>query len=337
MSKNNDFVSAAPNTNNNDFLDSLETLSIDDVVPPHRKRVQSGGFSLFMISRLAIVVLCIAVFCYCISELSGIVTDYQRGEDLYGDISKEFNTILNGNTEGNVSQIELSVGDIPMASYSNVLMGNLPIYAPIQSGVDRVTSGKFQAILSLIQGWSAKNGDIFGYIRIPNSKIDYPMVHCANNEFYLTHAFDGHPSAVGAIFVDFRNNRNIENNQNVIIYGHNMQSGKMFGSLNKYSNKEYYEEHPKFEFDTIYEKGAYEIVYVFRSKIYNEDVVVFKYYQFLDAQSEQEFNSNMAEMAKISLYDTGITPEYGDELLTLSTCDYQENNGRFVIVARKIK
>jgi sortase B len=111
----------------------------------------------------------------------------------------------------------------------------------------------------------------------------------------------------------------------------------MFGSLNKYSSKEYYEEHPKFEFDTIYEKGAYEIVYVFRSKIYNEDVVVFKYYQFLDAQSEQEFNSNMAEMAKISLSDTGITPEYGDELLTLSTCDYQENNGRFVIVARKIK
>ena len=128
----------------------------------------------------------------------------------------------------------------------------------------------------------------------------------------------------------------INRNTNLIIYGHNMQSGNMFGRLDKYSSEEYYKEHPKFEFDTIYEKGAYEIVYVFRSKIYNEDAVVFKYYQFLDVQSEKEFDSNMAEMAKISLYDTGITPKYGDELLTLSTCDYQENNGRFVIVARKI-
>ena len=110
----------------------------------------------------------------------------------------------------------------------------------------------------------------------------------------------------------------------------------MFGNLNYYSKESYYKEHPQIIFDTIYEEGVYDIMYVFRSKIYNEDEIVFKYYQFIDAKSEVEFNSNITEMEKLSLYDTGITPKYGDKLLTLSTCDYLENNGRFVIVARKI-
>ena len=180
------------------------------------------------------------------------------------------------------------------------------------------------------------NKDLIGWLKIADINIDYPVMQTNDNNYYLDHNFDKKYDKNGCLFLDYQCDV-INRNTNLIIYGHNMQSGKMFGSLSKYSSKEYYEEHPKFEFDTIYEKGAYEIVYVFRSKIYNEDVVVFKYYQFLDAQSEQEFNSNMAEMAKLSLYDTGITPEYGDELLTLSTCDYQENNGRFVIVARKIK
>ena len=180
------------------------------------------------------------------------------------------------------------------------------------------------------------NKDLIGWLKIADINIDYPVMQTNDNTYYLDHNFDGKYDKNGCLFLDYQCDV-VNRNTNLIIYGHNMQSGKMFGSLSKYSSEEYYKEHPKFEFDTIYEKGAYEIVYVFRSKIYNEDAVVFKYYQFIDVQSEKEFNSNMAEMAKISLYDTGITPQYGDELLTLSTCDYQENNGRFVIVARKIK
>ncbi len=180
------------------------------------------------------------------------------------------------------------------------------------------------------------NKDLIGWLKIADINIDYPVMQTNDNTYYLDHNFDEKYDKNGCLFLDYQCDV-INRNTNLIIYGHNMQSGKMFGSLSKYSSEEYYKEHPKFEFDTIYEKGAYEIVYVFRSKIYNEDAVVFKYYQFIDVQSEKEFDSNMAEMAKISLYDTGITPQYGDELLTLSTCDYQENNGRFVIVARKIK
>ena len=78
-------------------------------------------------------------------------------------------------------------------------------------------------------------------------------------------------------------------------------------------------------------------MYVFRSRIYSEEEIVFKYYKFIDATSENEFDSNMEEMANLSLYDTGVTAKYGDKLITLSTCDYEEANGRFVVVAKKVK
>ena len=123
---------------------------------------------------------------------------------------------------------------------------------------------------------------------------------------------------------------------NLILYGHHMKSGQMFGNLSLYSDQSYYEKHPYIQFDTIYEKGLYEIMYVFRSRVYSEDEIVFKYYQFIDAQSEQEFDSYMNDMEGMSLYDTGVTAQYGDRLLTLSTCDYQEKNGRFVVVAKRV-
>ena len=110
----------------------------------------------------------------------------------------------------------------------------------------------------------------------------------------------------------------------------------MFGSLNKYSQKSYFEKHRYIDFDTIYKKGKYEVMYVFRSKVYSEEDVNFKYYQFIDAGSSKEFDSYMNEMAEASLYDTGVTASYGDELLTLSTCDYQQKKGRFVVVAKRI-
>ena len=73
----------------------------------------------------------------------------------------------------------------------------------------------------------------------------------------------------------------------------------MFGKLDLYSNKEYYEKHPIIQFDTIYEEGRYQIMYVFRSRIYNEDEIVFKYYQFLEASTPEEFAANDMEFHKL--------------------------------------
>ena len=180
-----------------------------------------------------------------------------------------------------------------------------------------------------------KNQKLIGWVKIDDTIIDYPVMQTVNNEYYLDHNFNQEEDRNGCIFMDYQCDV-IKGCDNMILYGPHMKSGKMFGTLNKYSEESYYEEHPIIQFDTIYEKGKYQVMYVFRSKVYSEEDVTFKYYQFINAASEMEFNSYLNEMAALSLYDTGVVASYGDKLLTLSTCDYQEKKGRFVVVAKKI-
>ena len=177
--------------------------------------------------------------------------------------------------------------------------------------------------------------NLIGWVKIDDTNINYPVMQTSDNEYYLKRDLDGNNDKNGCIFMD-KDCDVLKPSTNFIIYGHHMKSGNMFGKLDKYEDVSYYEKHPYIQSDTIYEKGIYQVMYVFRSRVYREDEIVFKYYQFIDANGEQEFNSYMKEMAAMSFYDTGVTAEYGDQLLTLSTCDYQETNGRFVVVAKKI-
>lgn len=176
---------------------------------------------------------------------------------------------------------------------------------------------------------------LIGWVKIDNTKIDYPVMQTTDNEYYLDHNMEQQHDKNGTIFMD-KECDILKPSTNYILYGHHMRNGKMFGELDLYKDKEYYDEHPYISFDTIYEKGTYQVMYVFRSKVYKEDEIVFKYYQFIDANSEVEFDSYMQEMAEMTLYDTGVTAQFGDQLLTLSTCDYQETDGRFVVVAKKV-
>jgi len=190
-------------------------------------------------------------------------------------------------------------------------------------------------ILAKYETLYKKNKKLIGWLKIADTNIDYPVMQTSNNEYYLDHNFDQEYDKNGSLFLDKDCNAAFPNT-NMIIYGHHMKSGKMFGNLNYYSKESYYKEHPQIQFDTIYEEGIYNVMYVFRSRIYNEDEIVFKYYQFFDVNSPDEFYSAMDEMSRMSLYDTGVTAEYGDKLITLSTCDNSEEDGRFVVVAKKV-
>ncbi len=181
-----------------------------------------------------------------------------------------------------------------------------------------------------------KNRKLVGWITIEGCGIDYPVMQTSNNDYYLEHNYNQDYDKNGSIFMD-KDCTPAFPNDNMIIYGHHMKSGKMFGNLNYYAKKDFWEKNPEFMFDTIYETGTYAVMYVFRSKIYSQEEIVFKYYQFIDASSADEFESNMESMAEMSLYDTGVTASYGDKLITLSTCDGSEAEGRFVVVAKKIK
>lgn len=201
---------------------------------------------------------------------------------------------------------------------------------------DDDTADTLPDILPEYQTLYSLNKRLIGWVKIDDTYIDYPVLQTVNNDYYLNHNFDQEEDKNGSIFLD-KDCSIYPRSTNLILYGHHMRSGRMFGQLNKYSSEKFYKEHKYIQFDTIYEKGTYEVMYVFRSKIYEESEIVFKYYQFMDAVSETEFESNMMQMADMSLYDTGVSAEYGDELLTLSTCDYYTSDGRFVVVAKKIR
>ena len=112
----------------------------------------------------------------------------------------------------------------------------------------------------------------------------------------------------------------------------------MFGSLDKFRDRTFEQNHPVIKFSSLYEDREYEIVSVFLSQVYKKtDTDVFKYYQFFDAQTEDEFNDFYTNIKKMALYDTGVNAEYGDEFLTLSVCAYHVENGRLVVVGKRIK
>ncbi len=180
-----------------------------------------------------------------------------------------------------------------------------------------------------------KNKSLIGWLKIDDTIIDYPVMYSKNEKYYLDHDFNQQKDRNGSLFIDAQC-AIWPRSQNIIIYGHNMKSGKMFGSLSKYKSEAYYEKHPTIKFDTLYEKGEYQVMYVFSEIVHDEAEVTFKYYQFVDANSEQEYNSNMEEMKKMTLYDTGVTSRYGDELITLSTCDYTAGAERFAVIAIRI-
>ncbi len=193
-------------------------------------------------------------------------------------------------------------------------------------------------IIGKYAGLYQKNPDLIGWVKIEGTKIDYPVMQTQNDpEFYLHRDFDKQDSDSGIPFMDAESDIFVPT-CNWLVYGHHMKSGIMFHDLVKYEDREFYQKHPTFQFDTIYKggQGTYQIIAACYSKIYDQEDDVFKYYQYAGITDEEQFNEYVAGVKAISGYDTGVTAEYGDQLVTLSTCAYQTEEGRFFIVGKRI-
>ncbi len=200
----------------------------------------------------------------------------------------------------------------------------------------KITDAVTKKMLQL-QELKKENNDIVAWLEIPDTKINYPVLQTTDNEYYLTHTYKKENSKDGSIFLDKDYDWNMPSS-NLLIYGHNNKNGNMFQELLKYEDESYYKEHPTIQFTTVDEDSTYEIIAVFKSRVYyKNEQNVFRYYFFINAENEEEYNYYVEESKKASLYDTGKTAEYGDQLLTLSTCEYSQEDGRFVIVAKKIE
>lgn len=177
------------------------------------------------------------------------------------------------------------------------------------------------------------NNDIVGWLKIENTNINYPVMQTKDRpDYYLRKNFYKEYSVFGTPYID--ENCDIENGNNLIIYGHHINGNKMFGELENYKNEEYYNKHKFIKFYTLNKKAEYEIISVFKTTVYNDKG--FKYYQYYNLEDEREFETFINKCKELSLYDTQKIAKYGDKLLTLSTCEYSQNNGRLVVVARKI-
>ena len=185
-----------------------------------------------------------------------------------------------------------------------------------------------------------KNKDFIGWVTIDDTHIDYPVMYSPSDqeggEYYIHRDYDGKYSSAGLPFIDANCSVNPATD-NIIIYGHNMNAGTMFHDLLQYEDKDFYQKHKTFSFDTIYGDGTYKVVSVIRGQILSDDSTAFKYYEFVNAGSKEEFEKYVENIKAMSLIDTGVEVEYGDELITLSTCAYHVKDGRFAIVAKKIK
>lgn len=176
---------------------------------------------------------------------------------------------------------------------------------------------------------------LYGWLQIPDTQINLPVMRTeSDRDFYLHHDFSGAESVEGALFVD-KESRTYPQDNNTIIYGHNMKNGHMFGTLERYANADFFKTHKEIHFDTLYETGTYEAVAVLKTRILNENEQGFRYYQFFRYENEQEFQECRDFVENHKLFETDQTLQYGDKILMLSTCEYSQSNGRLVVVARK--
>lgn len=180
----------------------------------------------------------------------------------------------------------------------------------------------------------AQNSDLVGWITVPGTRIDYPVMQTKDNpNFYLKHAFDQSYSSYGVPYM--QENCDIGISDNLVLYGHHMNNGSMFSDLCKYESEDFYREHKTIRFDTLDSFGEYEVIAAFKTVAYSEEG--FKYYHFVNVESAGAFDGYIAECKALALYDTGVSAEYGDQLITLSTCEYSRTNGRMVVVAKLLE
>ena len=178
-----------------------------------------------------------------------------------------------------------------------------------------------------------ENSDMVGWIQIEGTRIDYPVMQTpADPNYYLKHDFEKHYTDYGCPFMQADCDA-LCPSDNLIIYGHNMKTGTIFGCLTEYRKADYYQEHPFIEFDTVYGDAKYEVFGAFTIDVVND--TSFVYNQYID-MDEDAYNRYVDQVISRSDVDSGIRPAYGEQLLTLSTCEYSSANGRYVVVARRV-
>ncbi len=222
-------------------------------------------------------------------------------------------------------------------SQKNIKALEAYIQQPETDAADESSESTLSPAQQMMEKYGAlyeQNSDFAGWLTIPDTVIDYPVMQSKDDpEFYLHRNFDKNYDYSGLLFIDAGALLDPQST-NVTIYGHNMNNRTMFQPLTKYLDFSFYEEHKYIQFDTLSGPGTYEIVAVITAPTLTASG--FRYYGLIDTNNEKVFNNHMDNIHSLEIYDTGVDAQFGDHLLTLSTCDNISDNGRLAVIARKI-
>ncbi len=238
-------------------------------------------------------------------------------------------------TNDYLKQLQEQGQSVDLIDNNTFFLGDAPELAAAAQGAGYEESVMTADILPEYSAIYRENPDFAGWIKIDDTKVDYPvMLTRGDTDYYLGRNFNKEEDINGTLFMDARTNL-VNRSTNIIVYGHNMKSGQMFGGLKSYLDEEYWSSHKRVAFDTIYEKGTYEIFAVCLAQVQYQRDHAFRYYDFIQADSEQDFDDFLKNVQQLSVYISNDLPKYGDELLTLSTCNSFAEDGRLFLIAKK--
>ena len=228
---------------------------------------------------------------------------------------------------------QTDVGTVYVDESSEQIFPESSVSAEASTIPDDVPAQSETTISSGLAALHARNPDCVAWITIDGTVIDYPVMHRPDKkDYYLNRDFNGKKSSAGTLYIS--EICDPKTSDNVLIHGHNMNSGKMFAALTKYKKRSFYEDHRYIRFETLDGAYTYEVIFALTTPVYTGND--FEYYNFATARNEAEFDAYIAQCARRALYDTGLSASYGDRLLTLSTCEYSQKNGRMLVVAKRI-
>ncbi len=280
-----------------------------------------GKKKLAGIARRLVIVVAVVLFCYSAYQLISTFLEYRQGTEEYDNLEN------------------LVFAQMPTQPPARITEQAEPKQTEEKQDITETQPGlqeetvvnlQQEAQMNYVDFATLKemNEDSVAWIILYGTNINYPVLQGEDNDFYLHHTFNKKANAAGSVFIDAAIEEGMEG-KNVIVYGHNMRNGSMFGTLAYYKNEQMFKNYPAFLVYT--ENGAYEYaIYAAFTTTAGSNVYI------PDFGSEESFLEYIDRMKGLSLYDTGVEVSADDKIMTLSTCS-GSNNGRFVVQAKRIE
>ena len=308
------------------FLQSLEDLRADDIAPKPKKKKRSIYDIVYSCLRYTVLIVCSGVFVWSMYTIMQSLVGYREAEDLYSSLAdlegEDFEMSL---FEGSNAAVRLRQSPVtPDYASSLVLSDNIAASSDVEV---TVYNEKFEKMKSKLNSLAVKNSDVYGWIKIDNTVINYPIMQSEDNEYYLDHTYENNYLAAGSIFADFRNYDQLKKNFHIILYGHNMRNNVM-----NYLDKKFFDENPYIEiytFDGIY---TFEVFAIYETR-YDYDYIRTAFPDY------DEFIAYCEKLRANSIHvREGVEFKEGDRMLTLSTCTNNvTETGRYALHARLVK